>query len=191
MNNVDSWTATYEDFLACSERFTQELDRLQDGIRDSKSVLTQAGHFVAHVDAASKKLVQQVSDAERAWANADEIALNAAAKAHESAFEGVQRSLASVTKAMAESVKANQQATRRVDQSFTQSRNFVFGLGIGFLLVSGLGIFGAMYWANMRESPLELETRQHAAYFVSIWSKATKHERETLRKISSRPPPTL
>lgn len=41
MKKVDSWTATYEDFLACSDRFTEELDRFHEQIRDSKTMLVQ------------------------------------------------------------------------------------------------------------------------------------------------------
>lgn len=188
MKKVDNWTATYEDFLACSERFTEELDRFQDGVRESKAVLVQTGQFVAHVDAASKKVVQQVAVAERAWANADEMALAAATKAHDAAFKGVQASLASVTTALTASVKANQQSATRVSQSFTQSRNFIFGLGIGFVLTSGLGIFAAVYLASTRESPLELGIRQDAARFELIWGKANQREKVMLQKIWSRPP---
>lgn len=188
MKKVDDWTATYEDFLACSERFTEELDRFQEGIRENKSVLVKAGQYVEHVNAASNRVEQQVADAERAWANADQMALNAAEKAHDAAFVGVQKSLAAVTKAMADSIKLNQLSAKRVDQSFTQSRNFIFGLGVGFLLVSGLGIFGAVYIASTQESSLEHETRQEAAFFVSIWSNATPREKLLLQKIASRPP---
>jgi ABC-type transporter Mla subunit MlaD len=188
MKKVDSWTATYEDFLVCSERFTEELDRFQDGIRESKSVLAQAGQFVAHVDAASKKIVQQVSDAERAWANADQMALDAATKAHEAAFQGVQTSLDGVTKALVKSVRANQDAASQVHQSFSHSRRVVVGLGFGFVLISGLAIFAAVYLANTRESPLELNIRQDAARFELIWNKATPKEKAILQKIWSRPP---
>ncbi|MGJ7513028.1 hypothetical protein ACSFE6_01630 [Pseudomonas baetica] len=188
MKNVNTWTATYEDFLACSERLTEELDRFHDEIRDSKAVLVQARQFTAQVDAASKKIGEQVVTAERAWANADKVALVAAKHAHEAAFRGVQASLTGATEALAQSAQANQLAANRVDQSFTQSRKFIFRLGIGFLVVSGLAIFGAVYFASLRESPLERETRQNAAHFELIWSKATPKEKAELQKIWSRLP---
>ncbi|MFJ2970976.1 MULTISPECIES: hypothetical protein [Pseudomonas] len=152
MKKVDSWTATYEDFLACSDRFTEELDRFHEQIRDSKTMLVQTS------------------------------------EASESALKGLQSSFVSITEKLAQSVKANQNAVEQAVQIHQQSKIKIFGLGLGFVLVSGLAIFGASYVAAARESPLEAETRQNAARFELIWSKSTPREKAMLQKIWSRPP---
>lgn len=68
MKNVDTWTATYEDFLALSDRFTNELDTFTDLMRTNKAVLDQVGHYTEHVDATSKQISAQVEEVRKAWA---------------------------------------------------------------------------------------------------------------------------
>ncbi|WP_122740203.1 hypothetical protein [Pseudomonas viridiflava] len=152
MKKVDSWTATYEDFHSCSERFTEELDRFHEQIRDSQTMLVQTN------------------------------------QAYESELKSFQKSFVGITEKLSQSVEANKNAVELVVQIHKQSKINFFGVGLGFVLVSGLAIFGASYATATRESPLEVEIRQDAARFELIWGKATPREKAMLQKIWSRPP---
>lgn len=188
MKTADNWTARYEDFLACSDRLTEELDRFERQMRANKAVLDQAGQYTEHVDATSKRISEQVERAQAAWSKADDMAAQAAKVAYLSAFEGVKSSLNTVTEELARSVQANNRAAGLLNQSFTQTRNSILLLGGAFVVVSGLAIFAAVYLASIRPSPTDLETSLNAARFELIWNNANKQEQIRLRKLLQRSP---
>lgn len=188
MKTADNWTARYEDFLACSDRLTEELDRFERQMRASKAMLDQAGKYTEHVDAISKRISGQVEQAQAAWSKADDIAAQAAKVAYLSAFEGVKSSLNTVTEELARSVQANNRAAALLSRSFTQTRKSIMWLGGAFVISSGLAIFAAVYLASIRPSPTDLETSLNAARFELIWNNANKQEQVRLRKLLQRTP---
>lgn len=188
MKTADNWTARYEDFLACSDRLTEELDRFERQMRASKAMLDQAGKYTEHVDAISKQISGQVERAQVAWSKADDVAAQAAKVAYSSAFESVRSSLDTITDELARSVQANTRATVLVNQSFTQSRNFIILLGGAFVIVSALAIFAAVYLASIRPSSTDLEMSLNAARFELIWHNADKQEQIRLLKLLQRSP---
>lgn len=186
MSKVDSWTAAYEDFLACSDRLTEELDRFSTQMQDSKIILDRVGKYTEHVDATSRRISYQVEEAEKAWSNSDEIAARAAKQAYSAAFEGVRSSMQAVTESLGRSVQANEKAAFRVNQVFAQYRNYLIYIGSAFVLCSSLASSCAVYLASVHSSNIESETKQNARFFEIIWNNANKKEQAKLEEILNR-----
>lgn len=150
MKKVDNWTATYEDFLACSDRFTEELDRFHEQIKDNDSM-----HGLAN----------------------DKIATTIA---------GAKNSLDASSKNLENLVEMHKATINRLVFILKQNSKNFWGVILAFLIVAGLAMFSASYFAIGRESLLEVDTRKKAALFEVMWSNATPREKVTIKRILSR-----
>lgn len=77
MNQTDPWVVTYKDFQGCTERLTDEVDRLTSQTRAATAVLESSAKCTEHVEAVGMQIAQQVKNAEMAWSKADEVAVQA------------------------------------------------------------------------------------------------------------------
>lgn len=140
MNQTDPWVVTYKDFQGCTERLTDEVDRLTSQTRAATAVLESSAKCTEHVEAVGMQIAQQVKNAEMAWSKADEVAVQAARQAHSAAFKGVEDSIKSVVAAVSRSAQQNANAAEQIGQSARQARGSIYYLSAGFLVIAALGV---------------------------------------------------
>ena len=188
MNQTDPWMVTYKDFQGCTERLTDEVDRLTSQTRAATAVLESSAKYTEHVEAVGMQIAQQVKNAEMAWSKADEIAVHAARQAHSAAFKGVEDSIKSVVAAVGRSAQQNANAAEQIGQSARQARVSIYYLSAGFLVIAALGVSAALYASNRGDSSLEAEVRLSAARFDLLWGNAKADERKKILEIIQRQP---
>lgn len=188
MNQTDPWMVTYKDFQGCTERLTDEVDRLTSQTRAATAVLESSAKYTEHVEAVGMQIAQQVKNAEMAWSKADEIAVHAARQAHSAAFKGVEDSIKSVVAAVGRSAQQNANAAEQIGQSARQARGSIYYLSAGFLVIAALGVSAALYASNRGDSGLEAEVRLSAARFDLLWGNAKADERKKILEIIQRQP---
>ncbi|WP_449100692.1 hypothetical protein [Pseudomonas veronii] len=126
MSQTDPWMVTYKDFQGCTERLTDEVDRLTSQTRAATAVLESSAKYTEHVEAVGMQIAQQVKNAEMAWSRADEVAAHAARQAHAAAFKGVEDSMKSVVDAVGRSAHQNTNAAEQIEQSARQARGSIW-----------------------------------------------------------------
>lgn len=89
MNDIEPWAVAIGDFRRCTEKLTVQLDELTSQTRTSGAVLERSNELVEQVDAVGRQIQEEVRKAEKAWSNAEEVALRAAAAAYSAACRGV------------------------------------------------------------------------------------------------------
>lgn len=188
MNQTDPWVVTYKDFQGCTERLTDEVDRLTSQTRAATAVLESSAKYTEHVEAVGMQIAQQVKNAEMAWSKADEVAVQAARQAHSAAFKGVEDSIKSVVAAVSRSAQQNANAAEQIGQSARQARGSIYYLSAGFLVIAALGVSAALYASNRGDSGLEAEVRLSAARFDLLWGNAKTDERKKIVEIIQRQP---
>ncbi|QNH74995.1 hypothetical protein GGD92_21740 [Pseudomonas protegens] len=188
MNQTDPWMVTYKDFQGCTERLTDEVDRLTSQTRAATAVLESSAKYTEHVEAVGMQIAQQVKNAEMAWSKADEVAVHAARQAHSAAFKGVEDSIKSVVAAVGRSAQQNANAAEQIGQSARQARGSIYYLSAGFLVIAALGVSAALYASNRGDSGLEAEVRLSAARFDLLWGNAKADERKKIVEIIQRQP---
>lgn len=188
MNQTDPWVVTYKDFQGCTERLTDEVDRLTSQTRAATAVLESSAKYTEHVEAVGMQIAQQVKNAEMAWSKADEVAVQAARQAHSAAFKGVEDSIKSVVAAVSRSAQQNANAAEQIGQSARQARGSIYYLSAGFLVIAALGVSAALYASNRGDSDLEAEVRLSAARFDLLWGNAKADERKKIVEIIQRQP---
>jgi hypothetical protein len=188
MNQTDPWVVTYKDFQGCTERLTDEVDRLTSQTRAATAVLESSAKYTEHVEAVGMQIAQQVKNAEMAWSKADEVAVQAARQAHSAAFKGVEDSIKSVVAAVSRSAQQNANAAEQIGQSARQARGSIYYLSAGFLVIAALGVSAALYASNRGDSGLEAEVRLSAARFDLLWGNAKADERKKIVEIIQRQP---
>lgn len=188
MNQTDPWVVTYKDFQGCTERLTDEVDRLTSQTRAATAVLESSAKCTEHVEAVGMQIAQQVKNAEMAWSKADEVAIQAARQAHSAAFKGVEDSIKSVVAAVSRSAQQNANAAEQIGQSARQARGSIYYLSAGFLVIAALGVSAALYASNRGDSGLEAEVRLSAARFDLLWGNAKADERKKIVEIIQRQP---
>ena len=82
MNDIEPWAVAIGDFRRCTEKLTVQLDELTSQTRTSSAVLERSNELVEQVDAVGRQIQEEVRKAEKAWSNAEEVALRAAAAAY-------------------------------------------------------------------------------------------------------------
>ncbi|MBD8568374.1 MULTISPECIES: hypothetical protein [Pseudomonas] len=188
MSQTDPWTVTYKDFQGCTERLTDEVDRLTSQTRAATAVLESSARYTEHVEAVGRQIAQQIKNAEMAWSKADEVAVHAARQAHAAAFKGVEDSIKSVVAAVGRSAQQNENAAEQVEQSARQARGSIYYLSAAFLVIAALGVSAALYAGNRGDSGLEAEVRLSAARFDLLWGNAKADERKKIVEIIQRQP---
>ncbi len=188
MNQTDPWVVTYKDFQGCTERLTDEVDRLTSQTRAATAVLESSAKYTEHVEAVGMQIAQQVKNAEMAWSKADEVAVQAARQAHSAAFKGVEDSIKSVVAAVSRSAQQNANAAEQIGQSARQARGSIYYLSAGFLVIAALGVSAALFASNRGDSGLEAEVRLSAARFDLLWGNAKADERKKIVEIIQRQP---
>lgn len=188
MNQTDPWMVTYKDFQGCTERLTDEVDRLTTQTRAATAVLESSAKYTEHVEAVGMQIAQQVKSAEMAWSRADEVAAHAARQAHAAAFKGVEDSIKSVVDAVGRSAHQNANAAEQIEQSARQARGSIYYLSAAFLAIAALGVLAALYVNSSRDSGLEAEVRLSAARFDLLWGNAKPDEKKKIVEIIQRQP---
>lgn len=179
MKNVDTWTASYEDFLALSDRFTNELDTFTDLMRTNKAVLDQVGQYTEHVDATTKQISAQVEKVQKAWAQADHTATQAAQLAYRSAFDGVRSSFTAATEDLSRLIQVNDHSIARVEKS----RKAIYWTAIGCFVACFLATLTANYLIRPQSPVIEDEIRLNAARYEVIRGNANKQDHNRLDKL--------
>lgn len=188
MNLTDQWMVTYKDFQGCTERLTDEVDRLTSQTRAATAVLESSAKYTEHVEAVGRQIAQQVQLAETAWSRADEVAAQAAKQAHAAAFKGVEDSVKSVVTTLARSAQKNEDTAGQIEQSARQARGSIYYLSAAFLAIAAIGVVAALYVTNGRESGLESDVRLNAARFELLWGNAKPDEKKKIVEIIQRQP---
>lgn len=188
MSQTDPWMVTYKDFQGCTERLTDEVDRLTSQTRAATAMLESSAKYTEHVEAVGMQIAQQVKNAEMAWSRADEVAAHAARQAHAAAFKGVEDSMKSVVDAVGRSAHQNTNAAEQIEQSARQARGSIYYLSAAFLAIAALGVAAALYVNNSRNSGLEAEVRLSAARFDLLWGNAKPDEKKKIVEIIQRQP---
>lgn len=188
MNQTDPWMVTYTDFRGCTERLTDEVDRLTTQTGAASAVLEKSARYTEHVETVGRQIAHQIQKAEAAWSKADEIAAQAALRAHSAAFNGVEDSMRSVLTTLSSAAQKNDAAAAEVNLSARQARRSVFYLSAAFVVIAALGVLAILYVGQGIKAGLEAEMRSNAELFDLLWSKANSEEQKKIVAILQRQP---
>jgi hypothetical protein len=179
---------TYTDFRGCTERLTDEVDRLTTQTGAASAVLEKSARYTEHVETVGRRIAHQIQKAEAAWSKADEIAAQAALRAHSAAFNGVEDSMRSVLTTLSSAAQKNDAAAAEVNLSARQARRSVFYLSAAFVVIAALGVLAILYVGQGIKAGLEAEMRSNAELFDLLWSKANSEEQKKIVAILQRQP---
>lgn len=93
MSDIEPWTVAIGEFRRSTEKPTFQLDELASQTRAFNAVLVKLNELVEKVDLVSRQIQEEVRKTQKAWSNAEEIAIRAAAEAYSAAARGVETAI--------------------------------------------------------------------------------------------------
>jgi hypothetical protein len=95
----------------------------------------------------------------------------------------VRSSLHTVTKELARSVRANDEAAVRIKKS----QKFIYWSAFGCMAASFFAVFAASYFASSRPSAIDDQIRLNAAGYERIFNNANTDDRRRLNELLQAP----
>ena len=187
MNDIEPWAVDIGDFRRCTEKLTVQLDELTSQTRTSSAVLERSNELVEQVDAVGRQIQEEVRKAEKAWSNAEEVALRAAASAYSAACRGVDTAIQPLISELTAATKAADASIQELKRAPVLAKRYVMVVATAFFILALICVYSTMRLIDAAGS-VSAQEKVNAQYFSHLWKNANPDEQKIIKSVILRSP---
>ena len=187
MNDIEPWAVAIGDFRRCTEKHTVQLDELTSQTRTSSAVLERSNELVEQVDAVGRQIQEEVRKAEKAWSNAEEVALRAAASAYSAACRGVDTAIQPLISELTAATKAADASIQELKRAPVLAKRYVMVVATAFFILALICVYSTMRLIDAAGS-VSAQEKVNAQYFSHLWKNANPDEQKIIKSVILRSP---
>lgn len=187
MNDIEPWAVAIGDFRGCTEKLTVQLDELTSQTRTSSAVLERSNELVEQVDAVGRQIQEEVRKAEKAWSNAEEVALRAAASAYSAACRGVDTAIQPLISELTAATKAADASIQELKRAPVLAKRYVMVVATSFFILALICVYSTMRLIDAAGS-VSAQEKVNAQYFSHLWKNANPDEQKIIKSVILRSP---
>ena len=187
MNDIESWAVAIGDFRRSTEKLTVQLDELASQTRACNAVLEKSNELVEEVDLVSRQIQEEVRKAEKAWSNAEEVAIRAAAEAYSAAARGVETAIQPLISELTAATKSANASILELKQAPVLAKRYVMVVATAFFILALLCVYSTMQFIEAAGS-VSAQEKVNAQYFSHLWRNANPEEQKIIKSVSLRSP---
>ncbi|HDS1691623.1 TPA: hypothetical protein QEM72_002111 [Pseudomonas putida] len=182
MNDIEPWAVAIGDFRRCTEKLTVQLDELTSQTRTSSAVLERSNELVEQVDAVGRQIQEEVRKAEKAWSNAEEVALRAAASAYSAACRGVDTAIQPLISELTAATKAADASIQELKRAPVLAKRYVMVVATAFFILALICVYSTMRLIDAAGS-VSAQEKVNAQYFSHLWKNANPDEQKIIKSV--------
>ncbi|AUA35190.1 hypothetical protein PRJ_5580 (plasmid) [Pseudomonas sp. XWY-1] len=187
MNDIESWAVAIGDFRRSTEKLTVQLDELASQTRACNAVLEKSNELVEEVDLVSRQIQEEVRKAEKAWSNAEEVAIRAAAEAYSAAARGVETAIQPLISELTAATKSANASILELKQAPVLAKRYVMVVATAFFILALLCVYSTMQFIEAAGS-VSAQEKVNAQYFSHLWRNANPEEQKIIKSVILRSP---
>ena len=187
MNDIEPWAVAIGDFRRCNEKFTVQLDELTSQTRTSSAVLEMSNDLVVQMDAVGRQIQEEVEKAQKAWSNAEEVALRAAAEAYSSACRGVDTAIQPLISELSTATKAANASIVELKRAPVLAKRYVMVVATAFFILALICVYSTMRLVDA-VGRVNAQEKVNAQYFSHLWKNANPDEQRIIKSVILRSP---
>ena len=187
MNDIEPWAIAISDFRHCTEKLTVQLDELTSQTLTSSAVLERSNELVEQVDAVGRQIQEEVRKAEKAWSNAEEVALRAAASAYSAACRGVDTAIQPLISELTAATKAADASIQELKRAPVLAKRYVMVVATAFFILALICVYSTMRLIDAAGS-VSAQEKVNAQYFSHLWKNANPDEQKIIKSVILRSP---
>lgn len=187
MNDIEPWAVAIGDFRRCTEKLTVQLDELTSQTRTSSAVLERSNELVEQADAVGRQIQEEVRKAEKAWSNAEEVALRAAASAYSAACRGVDTAIQPLISELTAATKAADASIQELKRAPVLAKRYVMVVATAFFILALICVYSTMRLIDAAGS-VSAQEKVNAQYFSHLWKNANPDEQKIIKSVILRSP---
>ena len=187
MNDIEPWAIAISDFRRCTEKLTVQLDELTSQTLTSSAVLERSNELVEQVDAVGRQIQEEVRKAEKAWSNAEEVALRAAAAAYSAACRGVDTAIQPLISELTVATKAADASMQELKRAPVLAKRYVMVVATAFFILALICVYSTMRLIDAAGS-VSAQEKVNAQYFSHLWKNANPDEQKIIKSVILRSP---
>ncbi|PZE10482.1 hypothetical protein DMX10_25885 [Pseudomonas sp. 57B-090624] len=184
---MEPWAVAIGDFRRCTEKLTVQLDELTSQTRTSSVVLERSNELVEQVDAVGRQIQEEVRKAEKAWSNAEEVALRAAASAYSAACRGVDTAIQPLISELTAATKAADASIQELKRAPVLAKRYVMVVATAFFILALICVYSTMRLIDAAGS-VSAQEKVNAQYFSHLWKNANPDEQKIIKSVILRSP---
>ncbi|MEE1922101.1 hypothetical protein V0R50_13480 [Pseudomonas sp. 148P] len=187
MNDIEPWAVAIGDFRRCNEKFTVQLDELTSQTRTSSAVLEMSNDLVVQMDAVGRQIQEEVEKAQKAWSNAEEVALRAAAEAYSAACRGVDTAIQPLISELSTATKAANASIVELKRAPVLAKRYVMVVATAFFILALICVYSTMRLVDA-VGRVNAQEKVNAQYFSHLWKNANPDEQRIIKSVILRSP---
>ena len=187
MNDIEPWAVAIGDFRRCTEKLTVQLDALTSQTRTSSADQERSNELVEQVDAVGRQIQEEVRKAEKAWSNAEEVALRAAASAYSAACRGVDTAIQPLISELTAATKAADASIQELKRAPVLAKRYVMVVATAFFILALICVYSTMRLIDAAGS-VSAQEKVNAQYFSHLWKNANPDEQKIIKSVILRSP---
>ncbi|CAI3790674.1 hypothetical protein DBADOPDK_00021 [Pseudomonas sp. MM223] len=155
--------------------------------RTSSAVLERSNELVEQVDAVGRQIQEEVRKAEKAWSNAEEVALRAAASAYSAACRGVDTAIQPLISELTAATKAADASIQELKRAPVLAKRYVMVVATAFFILALICVYSTMRLIDAAGS-VSAQEKVNAQYFSHLWKNANPDEQKIIKSVILRSP---
>ena len=187
MNDIEPWAVAIGDFRRSTEKLTVQIDELTAQTRTCSAVLEKSNDLVEQVDTVGRQIQDEVRKAEKAWSNAEEVALRAAAEAYSAACRGVDTAIKPLIAELSTATKAANISILELKRAPVLAKRYVMVVATAFFILGLISVYTTMRFIDTAAS-VSAQERVNAQYFTQLWRNANPDEQRIIKSVILRSP---
>ncbi|MDU9402599.1 hypothetical protein RTH46_08855 [Pseudomonas sp. zfem004] len=187
MNDIEPWAVAIGDFRRSTEKLNAQLDELASQTRSCCAVLEKSNDLVEQVDAAGRQIQEEVRKAEKAWSNAEAVALRAAAEAYSAACRGVDTAIQPLITELGAATKSANASILELKRAPVLAKRYVMVVATAFFILGLICVYSTMRLIDAAGS-VSAQEKLNAQYFSHLWRNANAEEQKIMQSVMLRSP---
>ncbi len=150
-------------------------------------MLEKSNDLVEQVDTVGRQIQDEVRKAEKAWSNAEEVALRAAAEAYSAACRGVDTAIKPLIAELSTATKAANISILELKRAPVLAKRYVMVVATAFFILGLISVYTTMRFIDTAAS-VSAQERVNAQYFTQLWRNANPEEQRIIKSVILRSP---
>lgn len=175
------------DFRRSTEKLTVQLDELASQTRACNAFLEKSNELVEEVDLVSRQIQEEVRKAEKAWSNAEEVVIRAAAEAYSAAARGVETAIQPLISELTAATKLADASILELKRAPVLAKRYVMVVATAFFILALICVYSTMQFIEAAGS-VSAQEKVNAQYFSHLWRNANPEEQKIIKSVILRSP---
>ncbi|MFV2950217.1 hypothetical protein, partial [Pseudomonas japonica] len=143
--------------------------------------------LVVQMDAVGRQIQEEVEKAQKAWSNAEEVALRAAAEAYSAACRGVDTAIQPLISELSTATKAANASIVELKRAPVLAKRYVMVVATAFFILALICVYSTMRLVDA-VGRVNAQEKVNAQYFSHLWKNANPDEQRIIKSVILRSP---